>query len=72
MFAGRILPFLLAGAMLAGCGTETGDRALTGAAIGGASTAVLGPGALIGAGVGGVVGAVTEPDDIYLGKPVYK
>ncbi|MBX6323407.1 MAG: hypothetical protein IRY94_16405 [Rhodospirillaceae bacterium] len=66
---------------LAACGTSKGDRALTGGAIGAAGGAALGAvlpgmgpatGALIGGAAGAATGALTDPDDVNLGKPVYK
>jgi osmotically inducible lipoprotein OsmB len=59
--------------LLAGCGTTAGDRTLSGAGIG-ATIGLLGgpPGVLIGAAVGGAGGAITEPDDIYLGRPFWR
>jgi osmotically inducible lipoprotein OsmB len=73
--AGALLALLL----LSACGTTPVERATTGAAIGAAGGAVVGAlvGApLIGAGVGAAVGAttaaMTDPSDIYLGKPVWK
>lgn len=64
--------FLAATAALAvaGCGTTTGDRLASGAAIGGGIGLVAGaplPGAIVGAAVGGLTG----PDQINLGKPVW-
>ena len=47
---------------LAGCGTNPGDRAASGALIGAAG----------GAGAGAVVGAATDPCDLNLGDPVWK
>ncbi len=60
------------GLSLAACGTTEGDRALTGAALGGATGAVVGgvatgrpggalAGAAIGAAGGAIVGAATTP-----------
>jgi osmotically inducible lipoprotein OsmB len=71
---------LLAGALaLAGCGTTTGDRGLSGAGIGAATGAVAGAfvgaplaGAAIGAGVGAGIGAATTPSQVDLGKPVWE
>ena len=64
---------------LAGCGTNTGDRALSGAGIGAASGAVIGAivgaplvGAAIGAGAGALTGAVTTPSQVDLGKPIWR
>jgi osmotically inducible lipoprotein OsmB len=69
----------VAGLALAGCGTTTTDRAVSGAGIGAAGGAVAGAlvgdpliGAAAGAAVGGAVGAATDSNDIYLGKPVWK
>lgn len=60
-------------AALSACGTYETDRALTGAGIGAAGGAVLGPvGALAGAGAGAAAGAVTEPEDINLGQPLWQ
>lgn len=65
---------LAAGAavMLAGCGTQMGDRLASGAAIGGGVGLVAGgvgavPGAIIGAAVGGL----TSPSQVNLGEPVW-
>jgi hypothetical protein len=64
--------------LLAGCGTQPGERAGGGAAAGAATGAGIGalagpPGALIGAAVGGgagaTTGAVTSPNQVNLGKP---
>jgi hypothetical protein len=65
------VPLVLA---LAGCGTTTGERALSGAGIGAATGAAgaalfdgnIGTGAAIGAGVGAAAGALTDPNDINL------
>jgi phage tail tape-measure protein len=65
---------------LAACGETTGDRALSGAAIGAGSGAAIGAvagpvgvgtGAAIGAGVGAATGAVTSPSQVDLGRPVW-
>ena len=66
--------------MLAACGETTGDRAMSGAALGagaGAGAAAItggsmGTGALIGAGVGAAGGALTDKDDVNFGKPVWR
>ena len=52
--------------MLSGCGTNPGDRAVSGGLIG------AGAGAVIGAVSGAVVGAATDPCDLDLGKPFWK
>ena len=63
---------------LAGCGTDPGDRALSGAMLGAAGGAIIGgaagnagAGAAIGAGVGAVAGVATDPCDVNLGDPVW-
>jgi osmotically inducible lipoprotein OsmB len=67
------------GLLLAGCGSTTGDRAVSGAGIGAAAGAVGGAligaplvGAAIGAAAGGAIGAATQPSQVDLGKPVWK
>ena len=65
---------------LAACGTSTTDRAISGAGIGaglGAATAAVADGnvgraALIGGAVGAAAGAITDADDVYLGRPVWR
>lgn len=70
---------LLSLGALSGCGTTTSDRALSGAAIGAGIGAVGGyvvgspvEGALIGGAVGAGTGALTDPDQIDLGKPIWR
>ncbi len=67
--------------LLTACGTRQPERAqggaLTGAGTGAAVGALGGPvgaaaGAGIGAAVGATTGAVTTPNQINLGKPIYK
>ena len=68
------------GSLLSACGTSTGDRVLSGAAIGagaGAVGAALlgGPvigAALVGAGACALIGAATSPSTVDLGKPVWE
>jgi hypothetical protein len=56
---------------LAACGTSKTDRALSGAAIGGAAGfAVDKP--VLGAVGGAAAGALTSPDDVNLGDPVWR
>ena len=69
----------LAAVALAACGTTPGERATTGAGIGAATGAVAGAlvgapfvGAAVGAGLGATAGAVTNPNEVYLGKPIWK
>jgi osmotically inducible lipoprotein OsmB len=64
---------------LSGCGTTTGDRAVSGGGIGAAAGAVGGAifggpvlaTTLIGGAVGAATGAATSPGDVNLGKPVW-
>lgn len=65
---------------LAACGQTRGERALSGGAIGAGAGAVGGAilgadpvtGAIVGGAVGAGTGAVTKPDEVDLGKPVWK
>ena len=64
---------------LAACGHSTGDRALSGGAIGAGVGAVGGAllgaplgGALIGGAVGAGAGALTSSDQIDLGRPIWR
>lgn len=65
--------------ILAGCGYNRGDRALSGAAIGAGAGAAGGAiaghpaeGAAIGAGAGAATGALTSPNDVNLGRPAWR
>jgi osmotically inducible lipoprotein OsmB len=76
----RLVPALALVLSLAACGSNTGDRALTGAGVGAAAGATIGaisplsilPATLIGAGVGAAVGGLTSADEIDLGKPIWE
>jgi osmotically inducible lipoprotein OsmB len=75
---GTATALVLAG-LLAGCGYSRGDRAASGALIGGAGGAAVGAmtgnplaGAAIGAGGGALVGAATNPNDVNLGRPAWR
>jgi osmotically inducible lipoprotein OsmB len=77
----RAISFLvLASLALAGCGTSTGDRGLSGAAIGASAGAVgaaifggpVAAVALIGAGAGALTGVATSPSAVDLGKPIWQ
>jgi hypothetical protein len=64
---------------LSACGTSTSDRALSGGGIGAAVGVVGGAlvgaplaGAVIGGAVGAGAGALTSPNQVYLGKPVWR
>lgn len=66
----KLIFIALAGMALTACGTQTGDRIASGAAIGAGTGAIAGPiGVGAGAVVGGVAGAVTPPENVNLGKP---
>lgn len=81
MRAMRILSIamvLAIGAGLSACGTSKGERAITGGALGagaGAAGGALlgspGTGALLGGAAGAAGGALTDPDDVYFGKPIW-
>lgn len=65
---------------LTGCGYNRGDRAASGALIGGATGAGIAAltggaplvGAAIGAGAGAIGGAVTSGHDVNLGRPIWR
>lgn len=64
---------------LTACGQTTGDRALSGGAIGAGAGAVggalmgsPGTGALLGGALGAGAGALTSPSQVDLGKPIWE
>jgi osmotically inducible lipoprotein OsmB len=64
---------------LSACGYNTGDRALSGGLIGAGTGAVIGSlsgnagaGAIIGGVGGAAVGALTDPNQVNLGRPVWR
>jgi hypothetical protein len=64
---------------LTACGNSTGDRALSGGAIGAGVGAVGGAllgaplgGALIGGAVGAGAGALTTSEQVNLGRPIWR
>jgi hypothetical protein len=67
------------GLILAGCGSSTTDRAISGGGIGaaaGAGTAAVAggnpvTGGLLGGAAGAATGALTDEDDVNLGDPVW-
>jgi hypothetical protein len=67
-------------ALLAACGQSTGDRALSGGALGAAGGAAIGGitggsvlgGAVLGGAVGAAAGALTSPGDVNLGRPAWR
>ena len=79
---GKIVTFGTVGAvalMLSGCGTDPGERALSGGLLGAAGGAIIGgaagnagAGALIGGLGGAALGAATDPCDLDLGKPFWR
>lgn len=66
--------------VLAACGTNPGDRAVSGGILGAGAGAVIagatggsvGTGAAIGAVGGAVLGAATDPCDLNLGDPYWR
>jgi osmotically inducible lipoprotein OsmB len=70
---------VLAALLLAGCGTSRQDRALSGGAIGAGAGGLAGAavghplaGAALGGAGGAATGAYTNPNQVDLGKPVWK
>lgn len=68
-----------AGFLLAACGSTPGDRAITGGGIGAGIGALAGlpfgmpvTGAIFGGALGATAGALSDPSQIYLGKPVWR
>ncbi len=67
-------------AALSACGYSTADRAISGGAIGAgtgaAGAAITGydplAGAVIGGALGAAAGGLTDPDDIDLGRPIWR
>ena len=65
--------------LLAACGTNTTDRALSGGGMGAGAGLVGGyllghpvEGALLGGAAGAAGGALTKPSDVDLGRPVWR
>ncbi|GAB6051731.1 hypothetical protein JCM17960_05510 [Magnetospira thiophila] len=74
-----VLTLLLPLAAVSGCGSSTGDRALSGGGIGAGVGALGGlmvgaplEGALIGGAVGAGAGALTDQNKINLGHPIWR
>lgn len=59
--------------LLSACGTATGDRGLSGAGIG-AGIGIIGgpPGIVVGGVVGAAAGMLSKPQQVDLGKPVWR
>ena len=79
----KTVPYILVAALalpLIGCGVTQGDRAASGGAIGAAAgaagSALTGGsavgGAILGGAAGAAAGALTSPNDVYLGKPIWR
>lgn len=75
-----VVPIILVATVALGaCGNTTGDRAMSGGAVGAGVGAVGGlllgapiEGALIGGALGAGAGAMTKEDQINLGKPIWR
>lgn len=68
-----VVVLAVAALALSGCGTTREERALSGAMIGGGVGLVSGGvGVLVGAVVGGGAGFVMSPEQINLGRPIWK
>ncbi len=72
-------PAFAAALVLAACGTDPGDRALSGGLIGAGAGAAIGSvagsagtGAIVGGVAGAAVGAATDPCQLDLGKPFWR
>ncbi|ABC22303.1 hypothetical protein [Rhodospirillum rubrum] len=73
------LSLVVSAVSLSACGESTGDRALSGGAIGAGAGAGAGllfgapaTGAAVGGAVGAGTGALTDSKQIDLGKPVWR
>jgi hypothetical protein len=59
--------------LLTACGTHQGERMVAGAGIGaGVGLVAGGPGVIGGALIGAAVGGLAPPENINLGKPIWK
>jgi osmotically inducible lipoprotein OsmB len=83
MKLGRLGIVMVLALGLGACGTTPGDRAATGAIVGGTSGALIGiafggvgigAGAFVGAAIGAGVAVITKPEQLNLppGKPVWR
>jgi osmotically inducible lipoprotein OsmB len=69
----KVLILTVTSILLAGCGTQAGDRMISGAGIGAGAVAIAGPiGIGTGAVIGGVTGVLTPSKNVNLGKPAWK
>jgi hypothetical protein len=76
---GKWVVLCVAGVALAGCGTNPGDRGLSGGLLGAGTGAAIGAiagnaatGALVGGLGGAAIGVLTSSDVIDLGKPAWR
>jgi len=76
---GKLGVLCLAGLVLAGCGTDPGDRGLSGGLLGAGTGAAIGAlagnaatGALVGGLGGAAIGVLTSSNTIDLGRPVWR
>src|SRR5437870_4147499 len=74
-----IVPVAFAAMFVAACGSDPGDRAVSGGLLGagagaaiGSVTGGAGTGAVIGGVSGAALGALTKPDQIDLGRPIWR
>lgn len=58
--------------LLAACGNQFADRALSGAGLGAVGAAALNMDPVTGAIIGGVIGGVTDGGSFNLGNPVWR
>jgi len=81
MAKGRSALLVAAALALGACGTTQGDRAATGAIIGGGTGGAIGlafggvgvgAGIFVGAAIGAGTGALTNPRQLDLGKPIWR
>jgi osmotically inducible lipoprotein OsmB len=70
---------IVSGLSLSACGYSPGDRALSGGMIGAAAGAATGAafgaplqGAVVGGVLGAATGALTNPNEVQLGRPVWR
>lgn len=66
----RILTFGALTFLPSACGSQPGDRAVSGAGNGALGAAVLGADPVTGAVIGGVVGGVTNNGSLNPGRPI--
>ena len=76
---GKLGAICLVGLTLAGCGTDPGDRGLSGGLLGAGTGAAIGAlagnaatGALVGGLGGAAIGVLTSSNVIDLGKPAWR